>query len=69
MPQQLALILRRFLEATLVVLLAATGLALLRGHGSATTLGAAVPAIVAVAVTLDQLGRGRGRHYIHRADR
>jgi hypothetical protein len=69
MRQQLGLVPRRLLEIVLVALLAASGLALLRGRGTASTLGAAVPAIIAVVVTLDRLGRGRVKHCSSPADR
>jgi hypothetical protein len=61
MPQRLELALRRVLE---VVLLATTGWTLLRGQVSATALGAIVPVLIAVSVTLDWLNRGRRGHCI-----
>jgi hypothetical protein len=59
MPERLELALRRVLEVVLVVLLAITGWALLRGQVSATALGAIVPVLIAISVTLDWLNRGR----------
>jgi hypothetical protein len=68
MRQQLNLVLRRLSEVVLVLLLAATGLALARGHISATSLGAATAVIIATSVALDQLNRGRNGRCAHRAD-
>jgi hypothetical protein len=61
MESVLQLAARRFLEAVLVAATAATGYATIRGQVSAATLGAIVPVLVALSVTVDHLTRGRGQ--------
>jgi hypothetical protein len=61
MSKRSQLALRRLLEAALVVGTVATGYAAIRGQVSATTLGAIVPVLIAVSVSLDYLNLNRGR--------
>jgi hypothetical protein len=60
-PKRLELALRRFLEIVLVVATAAAGYAAIRGRLPAATLGAIVPGLVALSVTVDHLNRSRGQ--------
>jgi hypothetical protein len=62
MRERLELTLRRVLEVVLVAATVATAYAAIRGQISAVTLGAVVPVLVAISVTIDHLSRSqRGR--------
>jgi hypothetical protein len=62
MRERLELALRRVLEVVLVMATVATAYAAIRGQISAVTLGAVVPVLVAISVSLGHLSRGqRGR--------
>lgn len=61
MANGLQLAVRRFLELLLVVATAATAWAATRGQLPGATLGAVVPVLVALSVTVDHMNRGRGQ--------
>ena len=69
MRQQLNLVLRCVLEVVLVVATAATLYAAIRGQVSAATLGAIVPVLIAISVSLDRLNRGQRGHCVPRRGR
>jgi hypothetical protein len=66
MPKRLELALRRVLEVVLVAATVATAYAAIRGQISAITLGAIVPVLIALSVTLEHLKRGQGGRCVPR---
>lgn len=68
MPRRLELALRRVLEVVLAVATVATVYAAIRGQeASAITLGAIVPVLIAISMTLEYLNRGQRRPASHAA--
>jgi hypothetical protein len=62
MRERLELTLRRVLDVVLVAATVATAYAAIRGQIFAVNLGAVVPVLVAISVTIDHLSRSqRGR--------